>query len=327
MKTSKYIYNPHTLQYEEAKLSPKQKLFRGLGLFSGVLLSSIIFFFALSFVFTSPKENALTRELNQMSMQYDIITQTVSKLAGELGEVQEKDANIHRVILGMDPIDENVWNGGTGGSAKYDYITNFSNTGKIIKESLSKVDKLRLQFDLQKESLASIEELASKRKEKLASIPSIKPIREDKLKRNIHRLSGYGYRIHPIHGVRKFHYGIDFTAPKGTDIIASGNGKVIRVENKKGGYGKNIIIDHGYGYQTLYGHLSQIDVKKGDKVTRGQIIGKVGTTGTSTAPHLHYEVKINGKSVNPIDYCLDGLTPEEYQILVQKAAEENQSFD
>ncbi len=327
MKRNKYVYNPHTLQFEETKLTKKQILLRGLGITSGILFSSLVIILLLSNYITSPKEKALQRELNQMTMQYEVISQDMNGLASALAEVQEKDANIHRVILGMDPIDENVWNGGTGGAPKYEYITNFGNTGKVIKESLSRIDKLKLQFDLQKESLSSLEEMAAKRKEKLSSIPSIKPVREDKLKRNIHRLSGFGYRIHPIHGVKKFHKGIDFTAPKGTDIIASGDGKVRRVENKKRGYGKNIIIDHGYGYTTLYGHLSQTDVKVGDKVTRGQVIGKVGTTGTSTAPHLHYEVRINGKAVNPIDYCMDGLTLEEYQILVKKAAEENQSFD
>lgn len=327
MKRNKYVYNPHTLQFEETKLTAKQVMLRGVAIVSGVICTSVLLIFILSALYTSPKEKSLQRELNQMSMQYDLISNDVNELAGELNAIQEKDANIHRVILGMDPIDENVWNGGKGGAPRYDYITNFGNTGKVIKESLSKVDKLKLQLELQKNSLESIEKLADNRKEKLVSIPSIKPVSEDKLKRNIHRLSGFGYRIHPIHGVKKFHNGIDFTAPKGTNIISSGNGKVIRVESKKRGYGKNIIVDHGYGYTTLYGHLSQIDVKVGDKVTRGQVIGKVGTTGTSTAPHLHYEVRINGKAVNPIDYCMDGLSPEEYQILVQRAAEENQSFD
>ena len=327
MKQNKYVYNPHTLQFEEAKLSGKQLIWRGFGIGSGIFFAAILMFvFAYKYL-PSPKEKTLTRELNQMEMQYDILSKDINVLSQELTAVQTKDANIHRVVFGMDPIDENVWNGGTGGAPKYDYITNYNNTGKIIKESLSRMDKLKLQLGLQKESLSLLEEIAIKRKERLSSIPSIKPVAEDKLKRNIHRLSGYGYRLHPVHGVRKFHKGIDFTAPRGTAIISSGDGKVIRVENKKRGYGKNIIIDHGYGYSTLYGHLSEIDVKVGEKVTRGQIIGKIGSTGTSTAPHLHYEVRISGKAVNPIDYCMDGLTPVEYQTLVHKSAEENQSFD
>jgi murein DD-endopeptidase MepM/ murein hydrolase activator NlpD len=169
--------------------------------------------------------------------------------------------------------------------------------------------------------------LAKQREKKLLSIPSIKPVREDKLKRNMHSLSGFGYRIHPVHGVKKFHKGIDFTAPRGTAIQATGNGKVIRVQKRRYGYGNNIIIDHGFGYTTLYAHLSEIDIQVGDEVVKGQKIGTIGSTGTSTAPHLHYEVRINDRVVNPIDYCMDGLTLEEYQELVRKASIENQSFD
>ncbi|WP_319942125.1 M23 family metallopeptidase [Portibacter marinus] len=327
MKREKYVYNPNTLTYEKHQLGTKEIIKRSIGITSGVILTSILLCAFAYYYLPSPKERAQKRELDQLSMQYELLTNEMNSMAQELGKVQEKDANIHRVILGMDPIDENVWEGGIGGSEKYDYITNYSNTGKIIKQSLSKLDKLKLQFEIQKRSLDTLEMLADSRKEKLASIPSIKPVRADHLKRNILKLSGYGYRIHPIHNVKKFHKGIDFTAPKGTAIISSGDGKVIRVEEKKRGYGKNIIIDHGYGYTTLYGHLSEIDVEVGEKVTRGQVIGKIGSTGTSTAPHLHYEVRINGNAVNPIDYCMDGLTPEEYQILVHRAAEENQSFD
>ncbi len=327
MKLNKYIYNPHTLQFEEHKLSSKEILVRGFGVTSGIIIMSFLLFIFSYHYLPSPKEKAQKREIDQLSLQYSFLNKELENISEELNLVQQKDANIHRVILGMDPIDEDIWNGGTGGSKKYEFITNFANTGKIIKTSLSKLDKLKLKFELQKKSLDSLEILANSRKEKLMSIPSIKPIREDKLARNIHRLSGFGNRIHPIHGVKKFHMGIDFTSPKGTEIIASGNGKVVRVENKANGYGKNITIDHGYGFTTLYGHLSEINVKEGDKVIRGQIIGKVGTTGSSTAPHLHYEVRINGDAVNPIDYCMDGLSPSEFQILIKKAGEENQSFD
>lgn len=327
MKQEKYVYNPQTLSYEKHRLSTRAILMRSIGIISGVAFTSILLFAFAYHYLPSPKEKAQKRELDQMTMQYSLLTEQMDDLSMVLNKVQEKDANIHRVILGMDPIDENVWKGGTGGVEKYDFITNYGNTGKVIKSSLSKLDKLKLQFELQKSSLDTLEMLANARKEKLSSIPSIKPVREDHLKRNILKLSGFGYRLHPVHGVKKFHKGIDFTAPRGTEIISSGDGKVTRVENKKRGYGKNIIVDHGYGYTTLYGHLSEINVEEGQKVTRGQVIGKIGSTGTSTAPHLHYEVRINGTAVDPIDFCMDGLTPEEYQQLVHRAAEENQSFD
>ena len=176
-------------------------------------------------------------------------------------------------------------------------------------------------------SLDTLSQIAHIHEDRLASIPSIKPIQEDKLKRKVRHLSGYGMRIHPVHKVKKMHKGIDFTAPKGTAIQATGNGVVKKVEKKRTGYGTSILIDHGYGFSTLYGHLNEVSVKKGQQVKKGEVIGKVGSTGTSTAPHCHYEVRINDVAVNPIDYCLDGLSPEEYQLLVRMAHEENHSFD
>ena len=172
-----------------------------------------------------------------------------------------------------------------------------------------------------------VETLANQREDMLASIPAIKPVRSDKLKRNIRSLSGFGMRMHPIFKRRKMHTGIDFTAPQGVAIHATGNGKIHSIKRIKNGYGTHVIIDHGYGYKTLYAHMSAVDVKKGQKVTRGQVIGKIGNTGTSTAAHLHYEVIYQGKKVNPIHYCMDGLSDTEYQQLVNMAATPNQSFD
>ena len=159
----------------------------------------------------------------------------------------------------------------------------------------------------------------------LNSIPSIRPI--GKPSRKIKLYSGYGMRIHPIHKIKKMHYGIDFTAPKGTPIYATGNGKVSKVTKSRSGYGNRVMIEHGYGYKTLYAHMNTIDVKRGEKVKKGDIIGTVGNTGSSTAPHLHYEVMHKRKKINPIHFCLDGLTPEEYNEMLDMAATVNQSFD
>ncbi|HHB52436.1 MAG TPA: M23 family metallopeptidase, partial [Saprospiraceae bacterium] len=201
------------------------------------------------------------------------------------------------------------------------------NTTELVKEDLNKLAELNRKVELQNESLDTLEKLAIAKANRLASIPSIKPVREDKLKRKISYLSGFGWRNHPIYHIKKFHKGIDFTSPKGTPIQATGNGVVKAVIIKKRGYGKHVIIDHGYGYETLYGHMSKILVKKGDKVVRGQTIGLVGSTGSSTAPHCHYEVHYKGKAINPIDFVFDGMTPEEYQEFVEKAKAENQSLD
>ena len=327
MKREKYVYNEQTLQYEKFKRSPAEKLTRFSGMFFSIVICSAVIFGIAFKYFPTPKEKSLERENQQMVYHFSNLKGDFGIIAEDLNQLQRKDADVHRMIFGLDPIDESVWNGGVGGHNKYAMLDNFGNTGEMISESLENVDKLKRKIELQRESLDMIFELAQSKEKKLASIPSIKPVVEDKLKRKIKHLSGYGIRLHPVHKVKKFHKGIDFTAPKGTAIQATGNGKVIRVEKKKRGYGHNVVIDHGYGYTTLYAHMKTIIVKKGEKVTKGQKIGEIGSTGTSTAPHLHYEVRINGKAVNPIDYCLDGLSPTEYKELVAKASEENQSFD
>jgi murein DD-endopeptidase MepM/ murein hydrolase activator NlpD len=178
-----------------------------------------------------------------------------------------------------------------------------------------------------KNSLDSLYKVAVVKEKKLASIPSIKPVKETALRKDVKFLSGFGTRIHPIHKLRRFHKGIDFTAPTGTDIQATGNGRVASINKEGSGYGKHVLIDHGYGYKTLYAHMHTISVKEGAIVKKGQKIGLVGSTGSSTGAHLHYEVWLNGVAINPIDYCLDGLTAKEYQDLVKRASTDNQSLD
>lgn len=327
MKREKYVFNEHTLQYEKLKLTPSEKLSRVAMSFGSVLLCSIVIFAVAYNYLPTPKEKNLERQNQQMAYHLENLKGDFNNIAEDLNLLHKKDAEVHRMIFGIDPIDESIWNGGTGGHRKYQLVEEYGTTGEQISKSLEDVNKLKNKINIQKESLDMLYTLAQEKEKKLASIPSIKPVVEDKLKRKIKHLSGYGIRLHPVHKVKKFHKGIDFTAPSGTAIQSTGNGTVIRVEKKRKGYGHNVVIDHGYGYTTLYAHMKTIDVKKGEKVIKGQKIGEIGSTGTSTAPHLHYEVRINGKAVNPIDYCLDGLSPSEYKELVAKASEENQSFD
>lgn len=275
----------------------------------------------------SPKVAMLQKEIQQMEYFYTELNQQYANLAEDVENLHEKDSEVHRMIFGISPMDEAIWNGGIGGADRYKEVNDNFSSGELVENSLAKLDKLKRKLQLQNMSLDSLYQRAVAKEKMLASIPSIKPVREDKLKRSIKNLSGYGIRLHPVHKVKKLHQGIDFTAPRGTPIQATGSGVVTRVESRKNGYGKNVIIDHGYGYTTLYAHMREVEVKIGDKVVKGQKIGEVGSTGTSTAPHCHYEIRINGKAVNPIDYCLDGLSPEEYKELVENASIENQSFD
>jgi len=327
MSREKYIYNESTLRYEKVESSAKEKVLRGLGYVSAVLFTSLILFVLAYLYLPTPKEKSLERDISQMEYYYEDLADQYESLTSEIDKLQNKEAEVHRVVFGMEPIDESVWNGGIGGRENIIRLRNNLNADSLLSSTLTKLDKLKRKVDIQNASLDTLTSIAHIHEDRLASIPSIKPIQENKLKRKVRHLSGYGMRIHPVHKVRKMHHGIDFTAPRGTAIQATGNGVVKKVESKRTGYGKSILIDHGYGFTTLYGHLSKANVKKGQVVKKGEIIGLVGSTGTSTAPHCHYEVRINGSAVNPIDYCMDGLTPEEYHDLVSRALEENQSFD
>ena len=278
-------------------------------------------------LFPSPNEEAKSVEILKLQEQLKAKESQINDFDLTLAKIQERDRGIHRVILGMDPIDENIWDGGVGGSDRYEKFRLLGESGNLMAAVQQKADKLKWRLAKQSESFDAIAEAAMKKEERFAAIPSIKPVRSDKLKRNIKLLSGFGMRLHPIHKVRKMHTGIDFTAPRGTAIQSTGNGTVVRVQKIRTGYGHNVTIDHGFGYQTLYGHMSRIDVKKGQKVKKGEKIGLVGSTGGSTAPHLHYEVIHNGRKVNPIDYCLDGLSPKEYDELKKLAETANQSLD
>ncbi len=327
MGKEKYFYNKQTLQYEKHVEPLSKRLFRYFGLFSAVIVTSILFSSVFFRFFPSPHEQALNRELAQMEYKYSVLSDKLGLMDKALNNIHERDVSIHRVVFGVEPMDENVWNGGIGGSDHFMDVLDYNNTGQLIKQSEQKIRKLARQIALESKSLDTIQKLAIEKEDRLASIPSIKPVREDKIKRSIKNLSGFGRRRHPIHKVMRMHAGIDFPAKTGTPIQSTGDGVVVKVINKRSGYGKHVVIDHGYGYKTLYGHMSEIDVKKGQKVTKGQIIGKVGNTGTSTGEHLHYEVRFKGKPVNPIDFILDGLTPMEYQQLVNASAQTNQSFD
>lgn len=327
MENKKYFYNPKTLTYEPVEVSLRTRIFRVLAYIISIFIFAVVMLNVAGKYFETPREKSLERELDQMTYYYNALSSDFDKIQGSVEHLQEKDAAVHRVILGIEPIDESIWDAGTGGYDKYANITNFKNSGELIKETLAKADKLKRKIELQNRSLDTLQQIALAKEDRLASIPSIKPVRRDKLKRTMRHLSGFGIRIHPVHKVKKLHKGIDFTAPRGTPIQATGNGKVIVAKSQRSGFGKHVKIDHGYGYVTVYGHMSEIKVKVGQMVKKGEVIGLVGSTGLSTAPHCHYEVHYKGKAINPIDFCLDGLTPEEYEELVEHASMENQSFD
>lgn len=327
MGKEKFVFNRHTLSYERVSPSIKHRLLRIFGFTSAVIVTGMLFMSITNTFFPSQKEKALQREIEQMKIKYESVNGQLDMMSKVLGNLQDRDASVHRMMFGMDPIDQAVWNGGIGGHESYRDLTKFQQSGELLVNTLEKADKLERQLVIQSLSLDTIQKMAERMNEMHASLPAIKPVREDKLNRNLRSLSGFGMRIHPILKVRKMHTGLDFGAPRGTAVQVTGDGKVIEVTRDNSGYGLHILVDHGFGYKTLYGHLEKADVKVGQKVTRGQHIGTIGNSGRSTAPHLHYEVIYKGQKVNPIHYVIDGLTLEEYAELVEKASASNVSFD
>jgi hypothetical protein len=326
MKKEKFTYNIHTLSYEKVVISLKTRLIQAFGFFSVVLVSAFILLTLLYTYFPSPREKELLKEIDQMGYKYTQLDQQLDNLSKVLQNIHQRDASVHRAVFGMDPIDQGVWNGGVGGHESHSELDVLKNGGEKVKESFEKIELLSRQMALQSRSLDTIQLMARNQEKMLASIPSIKPVREDKLSKGMNILSGFGYRIHPIYKVSKFHAGIDFPARSGTAIQTTGDGTVVSAGWHQG-YGNCVIISHGYGYETLYGHMSKISVRQGEKLKKGQQIGQVGDTGASTAPHLHYEVHVKGKPINPINFCMDGLTPVEYQQMVNSAEIANQSLD
>lgn len=323
MKKTKYYYNTSSLRYEEVAENWKTKVIRLFGFLCAVVFAAGILMLLSFFFFDSPKERRLVREVDKLKLEYSNLNGTLSDMSQILSELQEKDDNIYRVIFEAEPIPTSIRKAGTGGGNRYKELEGFSNS-ELIVETAKQLDDIYQKIGIQS---MSYEELSNRIKDKsrmLSSIPSIQPVANKDLKRFA---SGYGYRIHPIHKIRKFHRGVDFTAPTGTNIFATGDGKVIKISKSGRGYGHHIIVDHGYGYKSLYAHLSEIHVKKGQEVKRGEIIGYIGSTGLSTAPHLHYEVHYNDKAVNPINFFHQDLDEDEFQKVVEIANRSNQSFD
>ena len=327
MKKEKFVYNPKTLRFESYSPNFTRRLLKFAGYVTTVGFTSFLLLLLVLEFMPSPKEQSLMREVDQMRIKYSALDEQLDIMSKVLNNIQDRDAHVHRMIFGMDPIDHNIWNSGIGGHERYADLTMYDNSGELLINTLEKADKLARQLTLQSKSLDSLEDIASEKEKYLNSIPSIKPVREDRLRRKMRYLSGFGVRIHPIHKIPKMHYGLDFTAPLGTAIRATGAGKIVRIQNERSGYGKSILIDHGYGYTTLYAHMKDVEVHVGQQVNKGEQIGTIGNSGTSTAPHLHYEVRFKDNPINPIHYCMDGLTPREYEELVAMASEANKSFD
>lgn len=323
MSKKNYYYDTKKLKFVEATRSPKEKAFRVLGFLALTCVFAFLILIIAYNTIDSPKEKGLKREISQLKLEYNFLNKSLDEMESVLGDLQKRDDNIYRVIFEAEPISKSIREGGFGGTNPYKDLQSYDNA-QVMIQTKKRLNKMNKQLYIQSKSYDDVVKMVKAKAKMLASLPAIQPISNKDLAR---MASGYGYRIHPIYKTRMFHAGMDFTADTGTEIFATGNGKIIRVEKNKGGYGNLVVVDHGYGYQTYYAHLSKFNVRVGQKVLRGDVIGFVGSTGRSTAPHLHYEVRKNGQHVNPIDYYYNDLSPEEYEKMIAISQTTNQSFD
>lgn len=324
MAKIKYYYDTETCKYERVKTKTSDVILNGLGMMALVLIVAAAMVLAADQILPSPKTVSLENKLAEQKFYITKLDREIKNLNEILSELENRDDNIYRAVLGAEPIDKSIREAGVGGSERYADIRSKDITDKEAIIALhEKVDKLRRKIYIESKSQDELVKLAEKKEKLFASIPAIQPISNKQL---VALASGFGLRTHPIYKMRKLHSGIDFAAPLGTPIYATADGQVITVDVKFSGYGKMVEIDHGFGYKTRYAHMHEFAVKKGQQVRRGDLIGYVGNTGLSTAPHLHYEVHINGKQVDPVHYFYNDLSPAEYEKILELASIENQSL-
>ena len=322
MSKVKYYYDSESLSYKKIQRKKRNTIKYASVFLLGSALFGFLFVFIASQYIESPKERVLKRELQNAQLQFELVNKKMKEAETVLANVADRDNNIYRVYFEANPIPEEQRKAGFGGVNRYKEFEGFYNS-KLIIETNKRLDILQKQIVVQSKSLDEIAKLAEDKEKLLAAIPAIQPVKNEDLKR---MASGYGVRSDPFTKVRKMHYGMDFSAPKGTPVYATGDGVVVRADNTATGYGNHIRIDHGYGYESLYAHLFKYNVKKNQKVNRGDLIGFVGSTGRSEGPHLHYEVFKDDERINPINFYYGSLTAEEFNQMLEHASLENQSL-
>ena len=325
MSKVKYYYDQETLSYRPVKATSKNRisnivLFVLASFFFGVTCLLILL---NSDVINTPSEIVQKRTLKNYELQFDILNKKLTQLEAVVSNVEERDNNLYRVYFEASPIPEEQRRAGFGGVNRYRDLEGYDNSDLVINTA-KRLDILTKQTVVQSRSLDEIERLAANKAALIEAIPSIQPVKNKDLTRIA---SGFGYRSDPFTKARKMHFGMDFTAKRGTPVYATGNGVVKRADSRSSGFGKHIRIDHGFGYISLYAHLSKYNVRRGQKVKRGDIIGYVGNTGRSAGPHLHYEIIKDNKKINPLNFYYGNLSPEEFEALLTQSKQENQSLD
>lgn len=323
MKKIKYFYNTHTLRYEKLVTPLRVKLLRVFGFLATVSVSAAIIVVIAFRYIDSPKERILEQRNEDLREDYTVLSQQLQQLQQQMNELENRDNNVYRAIFEAQPVHDSARLKEIEKSKEIKLVQSMSED-QLVKSVTSQVNQLSMLVSYQQKSYNDIENMVKNKEKLLAAIPAIQPVSNKDLTRIA---SGFGYRIDPVYKVKKLHAGLDFASPIGTPIYATANGVVTEANYNEGGYGNHVVINHGYGYETLYGHMVRMKARVGQKVKRGEVIGYVGSTGKSTGPHCHYEVHKNGTPVDPVYFFYNDLTPEQYDRLLKLAAASNQSFD
>ncbi len=324
MKKIKYYYNTHTLKYEKLITPLRVKLLRLFSLLSALIVGATIIIYLYNRFFPKPTDIEAKKKYELLKDNYNQITSKVQLLQDQMAALEKRDNEVYRSIFEANPLPDSARAKIIEKRKEIEKIKEMDGfeLGKDIAQQLNNINaRMLYQF----KSYDNISLLIKDQGTKLTCIPAIQPLSNKQLD---HIASGFGMRIDPVYGTPKFHKGLDFTAPQGTPIYATGNGTVKTAGPSNGGYGNHVVINHGYGYQTLYGHMFRIKVRNGQRVKRGEVIGWVGSTGKSTGPHCHYEVHINGQEVDPVYFFYNDLNAEQYDRLLKLAAKGSaKSFD
>lgn len=324
MAKVKYRFNPESLSFDKVRTSFKVWFVKSFTFFTSSIVVSIIYYIVFSHFFDSPKEKSLIRVNKEMKLQYEITQKRIDEMSHVLDNMQQTDDNIYRVIFEAEPIPKSIREAGFGGVNRYEAIEKATNS-ELVVETAKKLDIISKRMIIQSKSYDEVIEKAMNKEAMLACLPGIQPVSNKNLERTS---SGWGWRIHPLYKIRQFHPGQDFAAPSGTDVYATGDGIVENTESSEySGYGNCIVIDHGFGYKTRYAHLQKFNVKKGQKIKRGNLIGFVGSTGFSTGPHLHYEVEKNGEKVNPVNFFYNDLSADQFDQIIKISNNAGQTLD
>jgi murein DD-endopeptidase MepM/ murein hydrolase activator NlpD len=323
MKKIKYFYNTNSLRYEKLETPLRVKLLRIFGFLAAAIVSAaIISFFAFRFI-GSPNEKLLNLENERLQDKYHQLNDQVKAAQEQMSELVKRDNEVYRAIFEANPIPDSARARALAQEQEIARVENMR-SGDLVNSIINSLNNLGHYITAQKKSYNEIDDLLKNKEKLLVSTPAIQPVSNKDLTRVA---SGFGYRIDPIYKTVKLHAGLDFAAPQGTPIYATANGTVTVAGNTGNGYGNHVVINHGYGYETLYGHMVKVKARVGQQIKRGEVIGYVGSTGKSTGPHCHYEVHKNGQKIDPVYFFYNDLTPEQYDLLLKRAAAANQSFD